>query len=291
MSRETNKWRQGRIILMAVGSLLFIAGSAQLGMAQPTSDSSDRGGLERKHPHLLPGKMLAKGDNTTFAGTHKLLTYELEEVTLPTPEEYTVRGQRQRLQSLLRLSITGEFKGGDYIIWIDDKALKGVASVGLNKLSVFILDRSVLRDGAALAVALRSEEYELFPLPERLKLPDDVKATIPGPPAPEPGDEMFLRSLLVVTGKSPQPYIVFTATSHRRFPIMNSSIYLHIGRYAFLGGISSNRSSATFSLTPAEFAKLKNGERMIVNYSEDAPNQVNLDGWDFGPLDKSMLDR
>ncbi len=68
--------------------------------------------------------------------------------------------------------------------------------------------------------------------------------------------KLSLRSIVVVRNEGSLPYIEFKASSSRELPMMNSSIYLHIGRYEFIGGIS-DRFTAGFNLTPEEFAKLK----------------------------------
>jgi hypothetical protein len=53
-----------------------------------------------------PGKLISSGGNSTPAGPLKLLTYKLEEVTLPQPVEVDIRGEKKRFHSVLRLTIT-----------------------------------------------------------------------------------------------------------------------------------------------------------------------------------------
>src|SRR6267378_7934158 len=52
-----------------------------------------------------PGVSLARGSNTAPVGPLKLLSFFLDEVTLPQAEELIIRGRKQVFHSALRLTI------------------------------------------------------------------------------------------------------------------------------------------------------------------------------------------
>lgn len=295
MSSNEKDGRQLKAIYTAVVLLLFIAGYTQIGTAQQIATKSEARESQMEDPHRLPGKLLVKGSNTTPTGTLGLLTYQLEEVSLPAPVEYYSRSQKKQSQQLIRLNITGELLGGDYVIWINDKAVKNIAHMGLKQISALIADPSILEDGAVLAVAPASREYERSTLPERLELPYSLKAATPSSPTIEAGIGIALRSTSLIMKDGPQPYVEIIARSEfRKFPVMNSSLYLHIGQYEFRGGMSSDETTAIFRLTGKEFSQLKDGDLMVVTYSEGVPDWSNGGGplfWDFGPINKSKLDK
>ncbi len=71
--------------------------------------------------------------------------------------------------------------------------------------------------------------------------------------------------------------------SERPFPVVNSLVFLQIGRDKFY--LSDYKDGAlntlVFTLTPEEFARTKRGDPIIVRYDPNSQGQ-----WDFGLLNK-----
>jgi len=75
--------------------------------------------LPKNDPQMSAGRLVAKGENTHPVGDNKLLSYKLEEVDLPKPMEFDIRGKKLQLSTVLRLTITSESISGAHTIWID----------------------------------------------------------------------------------------------------------------------------------------------------------------------------
>src|SRR5437879_86055 len=194
--------------------------------AQPESTKND--------PHLATGRLVAKGENKSPFGLNRLLTYKLEEVDLLNPIDLEIRGKKHHLSTVLRLTITSESISGAHTIWIDDASLPGVFGLG-NAIGVFIYDRSILRDGAEIAV---SDSREFVTLPERLRLPTEFRSTIE--PLIEEGNSIVgIHSALRIIGSTRQRLIQIEMRTERTFPVRNAALQLQIGKQFFqneLGG-------------------------------------------------------
>lgn len=107
--------------------------------------------------YTAPGRLLARGTNTQPSGALQLLTYELEEVAVPAGVTIPTLAGRSVGATVMRLSVIG----GPFImrslpptIWVDDVPLQFVAySPDLTRLSVLAPDRTVLRNGAVIALS------------------------------------------------------------------------------------------------------------------------------------------
>jgi hypothetical protein len=76
-------------------------------------------------------------------------------------------------------------------------------------------------------------------------------------------------------------------TSSRLFGVRNALVVLHIGTQEFTKSRSPEDGSLNtliFTLTSDEFARLAPGDRVTVQYDNEP-------GWDFGTLDKRLLDK
>jgi hypothetical protein len=242
---------------------------------------------------IAPGKRMAEGSNKIPVGPHKLLTYKLEEVPLSEPRELEIRGKKERIESVFRLTITGgESLATAGMIWIDDAALPGVWSHGPQKIGALIADRSILREGAEISISNR-DGTQLYSLPERLTLPASLKATI-SPPVEEGNTIVGIHSALRIVGSSRQPIIQIEMRTERPFPVRNAALQLQIGKQFFLNELGGDPSGhgLTVSLTPKAFAELKDGAEVIAFYnSPDRSGAFAKEIWYFGRLNKSMLDR
>ena len=76
-------------------------------------------------------------------------------------------------------------------------------------------------------------------------------------------------------------------TSSRSFGVRNALVVLRIGTQEFTKSRSPEDGSLNtliFTLTSDEFARLAPGDRVTVQYDNEP-------GWDFGTLDKGLLDK
>jgi hypothetical protein len=126
------------------------------------------------NPYAEPGTLLARGANTQPTGPRNLVTYELEEVTLPAGVPVPALGDRTDVQTLLRLTVIGgpfQVQSLRPVVWIDDVPLK---LTGLNpdgtRLAALILDRSAVRNGATISVS----SGESVPPEQRQRLPETL---------------------------------------------------------------------------------------------------------------------
>jgi len=115
-------------------------------------------------------------------------------------------------------------------------------------------------------------------------------------------NKVAIRSVLRIIKSSQQPFIEFAVTSDRPFPVLNSEAVLLIGKRVFHGGGygDPNLHTLVFLIHPEDFAKTKNGERVVVAYEgfdpdkiqdADLENNPHLRVWKFGKLDKSKIDK
>jgi hypothetical protein len=122
-------------------------------------------------PYSSPGTVLARGTNTQPSGSSQLLTYVLEEVTIPAGVQI---GGRAAGPTVVRLTVLGgPFTVGAIspVLWIDDTRLQSVrTSPDLLSLSVLVPDRAVLRNGAVISVSYGVSPETRERLPEPLTL-------------------------------------------------------------------------------------------------------------------------
>jgi hypothetical protein len=276
-----------RRVVNAIVFLAVVSSMLQV-LAQQERQSEDKE-KPMKDLRIASGKWLAEGSNKAQVGPLKLLTYKLEEVPLSEPKELEIRGKKERVESVFRLTITGgESLATAGLIWIDDAALTGVWSHGPQKIGALISDRSILRDGAEISISNR-DGSQLYSLPERLKLPESLKATIEAPN--EEGNAIVgIRTLLRITGSTRQPFVEIEMRTDRPFPIRNAALEVQIGKRFFMAGGAG--SKAGVFLQPEEFAQLNDGAEVIAFYSSpDRSGAFAKEIWYFGRLNKSMLDR
>ncbi len=268
----------GIALLAAIWFLLSSVGGPMLAFGQK---------LEKSDPRIAPGKLVVEGTNKIPTSPWKLLSYRLEEVTLPEPIELDVRGKRLRLIDALRLTITSQSIQGAHVIWVDDASLPAVFGLGENAIGVLIYDRSILKDGAVISVSDHLGR-SLYELPERLRLPESLKAAIK-PVVAQPGDTYRVYSSLRIAGFQRQRLINFEFTTNWGFQILNLSYIVQIGKKFFPAGTIGYQAS--FTLTPEEFAQLRDGDMIAIGYGGPILNHSGWALWEFGPLEKSRLDR
>jgi hypothetical protein len=119
----------------------------------------------------ISGKVIAKGTNTTPVGPYGVKTYRVEELTLAPGTKVDVNGTIVVASSAWRVTIVGtSFQARDLppIVSIDSTdLLPGLESANLQEISAITFDKSLIRDGAALALSYGNERTDV---PERVKL-------------------------------------------------------------------------------------------------------------------------
>jgi len=125
----------------------------------------------------LPGKIVAEGTNTEAVGGFKLISYRIEEITLPSVTEVVIYGGRKfKGDKYHRIIVTGGpfyIGGNSHYIWIDDEVIGwGSESSDVRSLTAIVSDPSVLREGATIYVSWGYDKTFRQALPEKLKLKD-----------------------------------------------------------------------------------------------------------------------
>jgi hypothetical protein len=119
------------------------------------------------------GKVIGEGRNTQPVGQFKLTKYRVEELTLPQKVEVESGGRSIQVDKAWRVTILGSFqvRALPPVIWIDDFSLgHGAENEQLSEISVIIFDRSLLRQGATIALSYGESKDARIELAEKLSL-------------------------------------------------------------------------------------------------------------------------
>jgi hypothetical protein len=179
--RSSLQWRQCTSGVLAVICICLISASAQQ-QSRPVVSDQTQGGvkvLEEAGPWKMdllrqPGVLLAEGKSAVPTGQFGLKTYRIEEVTLRTAIRAEVDGQPTQITKAWRLSITGgpfRVRNAAPIIWIDDKPVGfGMEAPDLKSISVLVFDRTLLHNGASLALSYGENDPGRTSLPEKINI-------------------------------------------------------------------------------------------------------------------------
>lgn len=119
----------------------------------------------------MNGKVIAKGTNTNPVGPNGIKTYRIEELTLAPQTQLVVDGTTIQASTAWRITIVGtSFQPRDLpgIISIDSTDLRPAQeSTALNEISAITFDKSLIHDGATIALSYGQDRTQL---PERVKL-------------------------------------------------------------------------------------------------------------------------
>jgi len=162
-----------RLVRFTIAAFLFMAAlSVSLAAAQEPGRQSPESDIAQMH--RAPGKLLAQGKNDQPAGELKLRSYVVEEITLARSLQIEIGGIKTEVSRGWRVTITGGpfvVRAMPAMVWVDNVLLGyGVESSDLQKISVITFDRSLLRDGAVIAVSYGENDPARTELPERLTL-------------------------------------------------------------------------------------------------------------------------
>ena len=165
--RTWRRFAPAALLLITAQSVLFVD-------AQQFQQSADSD-IAISQMHKSAGRVLAQGKNDQPAGELKLRSYLVEEVSLARPLQVEISGLKTDVSRGWRLTISGGpfvVRAMPAMVWLDNVLLGyGVESADLQKISVITFERSLLRDGAAIAVSYGENDPARTELPERLALP------------------------------------------------------------------------------------------------------------------------
>jgi hypothetical protein len=171
MKKVRNRKLVKRLSLV-IGLLLLLA----IGISQAFTQQ------DRKSPGVpdnvmsqlikMQGKLISQGRNTRPVGPLKLVSYRLDELTLPQSVTVEINGKAAEVNKAWRLTITGgpfPVRALPPVIWIDDVPLgTGVENERLTEISVITFDRSLLREGGAISLSYGENKETRVELPEKL---------------------------------------------------------------------------------------------------------------------------
>jgi len=158
-------------ICLAVGCALLICAVHTQAAAQKDLVISDN---VLANVIKMKGKIIAEGRNTQSAGQFNLKTYRVEEISLQKNVAVEMQGKLVNVDRAWRITVTGgpfPVRALPAVIWIGDVPIgDGVENERLTEISVLVFDRSLLREGAAIALSYGENKNSREELPEKLRL-------------------------------------------------------------------------------------------------------------------------
>ena len=160
-----------RKICLAVGCLLLLTAAAAQASAQKEAGVSD---AVFANVMKMSGKLIAEGKNNQPTGKFNLRTYRVEEISLQKNVAVELQGKLVNADRAWRITLTGgpfPVRALPAVIWIGDVPVGyGVENERLNEVSVLVFDRSLLREGNAIALSYGDSKNNREELPEKLRL-------------------------------------------------------------------------------------------------------------------------
>jgi hypothetical protein len=248
------------------------------------------------------GRLVSQGQGSLTSGSADYIRYKLEEVELPEPREMEIHGRRENVGVAYRLTLAvGELRSSQRVgtvlvpalskvglIWLDDAALPSF-STGSQEISTLIYDRSVLREGAEIAVS-SADGSQMYSLGERLKYESKVQSPAPNvktKEAEEGNEVVGIRSAVRIIGATRMSLVQIELRTNRPFPPRDSALQLQVGKRFFLNELTGDYTGRTLTLTLTQemFAELMPGAEIVAFF--DKPDRSGfVDVWYFGRLDK-----
>lgn len=160
--------RPSNTVSLAVGLSLLMAASISYAFAQRDRDTLMADLMKTQ------GKLLSEGRNAQPVGPLKLTRYRVEELSLPQSIKVELGGRTVQIDKAWRVTVIGgpfQVRALPPVVWIDDVPLGyGAENDQLSEISVITFDRSLLRDGAAIALSYGENKDARVELPEKLSL-------------------------------------------------------------------------------------------------------------------------
>lgn len=161
-------------ISLVAALLLLMAASVSYALGQQNRNSPDGRDALMADLMKLPGKLLGEGRNTQPVGPLKLTKYRVEELSLEQSIKVELGGRTVQVDKAWRVTVVGgpfPVRALPPVIWIDDVPLGYAAeNERLSEISVITFDRSLLRQGAAIALSYGDSKDARMELPEKLSL-------------------------------------------------------------------------------------------------------------------------
>ena len=168
---KSNKERLAKKLCLAFGAFLLVALGALHTVAQKDQGVND---AILADVMKTKGKVLAEGRNLQPIGQFNLRSYRLEEIPLKQSVTVEIDGKPLVTDKAWRLIVTGgpfPVRALPPVVWIDDVQIGyGVENERLSEISVLTFDRSLLREGATIAVSYGESKRDRVALPEKLSL-------------------------------------------------------------------------------------------------------------------------
>jgi len=170
--RKLNHLKLAKWLSLVSGLLLLLAISISQAFTQ--QDRKSPGVPDNVMSQLIKmqGKLISQGRNARPVGPLKLVSYRLEELTLPQSLTVEINGKAAEVNKAWRLTITGgpfSVRALPPVIWIDDVPLgTGVENERLTEISVITFDRSLLRESGAVSLSYGENKEARMELPEKL---------------------------------------------------------------------------------------------------------------------------
>lgn len=170
MNSDSSPWK----VSLVVGLLLLMAASISQASARQDHNSLDGRDTLMAELVKLRGKILSEGRNTQPVGPLKLTRYRVEELSLPQSIKVELGGRAAQVDKAWRVTIIGgpfQVRALPPVIWVDDVPLGYAAeNEQLSEISAITFDRSLLREGAAIALSYGENKDARMELPEKLSL-------------------------------------------------------------------------------------------------------------------------
>jgi hypothetical protein len=209
-----------------------------------------------------PAKLIYEGTNTVATGRLKLKTFRLERVSLPNPLDVSIRGKKHAVESVLRLTVTGEaFQQGSYTISIGDRSLTDVMRDPTQLVTV-IYDRSLLADGATISVTYETPDNPVRTvLPEQLYIPAEL-----GQASVDNRDDVAVTGMRKVGNPGGRSVIEIELTGEEVFGGRNSQQIFQIGTFESYGDNSPDGDAYKWIIRlPIEvFENLEDGSPILI---------------------------
>lgn len=251
--------------------------------------------VQRQIPYAelrtAPGELIAQGINNLPVGPMGLKTYRLEEVKLQQPIQLILQGHKKRVESVFRLTVTGEsFVNAVVSICLDDEPAAWPVS-GNTEVTAIIYDRDLVQHGASISIlrVLRDSGPSRTTLPERLEIPEPWRTALR--PANEFKPTVRLRRIASSPAFPNEPVIEMLLTGNAEYPPRNAFLMVAIGDEDFrtCGPLfNGDPHTVVCHFSEEQFAKLKDGDPIRAKY-EVGPTAASYQR--FGRLNKSLLDK
>lgn len=172
--KSVNSDRPLRKIGLVAGLLLLMAAAMPAALARQERNTTAANEVSMADLIKMEGRLLGEGHNTKPVGPLKLTSYRVEELSLPQAATVELRGKAVKVDKAWRVTVSGgpfQVRALPPVIWIDDVPLGyGVENERLSEISVITFDRSLLREGGAIALSYGESKEARTELPEKLSL-------------------------------------------------------------------------------------------------------------------------